>query len=590
MNSNQQREKDEYSVFLKHLEEEKQETSNFAKIMLVIISILCGIVIGFLLLSDSDIVVGDENNQTEKSWFADFISKFSFKKREKQQFTMPLFTRRQTILLVGTDANQNASDPWIGTRTDTIILLNIDAKTKSVNAISVPRDSKVYIPHDHGVQKINAAHAIGGIDLTKEFAAKLGIATAKVLGKDKNITIAIGRDTRISGESIVEGLIEGLTKNGVNVIDLNVVPTPCVSFLVKKYNAKAGIMVSASHNPSEYNGIKIFDQNGFKLKDELEVEIENELYENNTTNYNKLGKVLEGYNPVSDYVNYLISTLDIDLSGLNVAIDCANGSASETAEYLFKILNCNYHIIHNNPNGKNINENCGSTHIESLKKYVIDNSLDCGIAYDGDADRCIMIDNNGNEIDGDYILAILANDLLKHNKLNNNTLVGTVMSNLGLTKFCEKNNINFVATKVGDRYVLEEMLKEGYNIGGEQSGHIILKDFANTGDGELTSIKILEIMKKENTSLEDLKKVMTKYPQILINVKVDNNKKHLLESDIEINECIKKLEGILNNDGRILIRPSGTEPLIRVMLEGNNIDKIKEYAYNIAKIIEDKLN
>ena len=257
---------------------------------------------------------------------------------------------------------------------------------------------------------------------------------------------------------------------------------------------------------------------------------------------------------------------------------------------LFKNLNCNYHIIHNNPNGKNINENCGSTHIESLKKYVIDNSLDCGIAYDGDADRCIMIDNNGNEIDGDYILAILANDLLKHNKLNNNTLVGTVMSNLGLTKFCEKNNINFVATKVGDRYVLEEMLKEGYNIGGEQSGHIILKDFANTGDGELTSIKILEIMKKENKSLEDLKKVMTKYPQILINVKVDNNKKHLLESDIEINECIKKLEGILNNDGRILIRPSGTEPLIRVMLEGSNIDKIKEYAYNIAKIIEDKLN
>ena len=349
-------------------------------------------------------------------------------------------------------------------------------------------------------------------------------------------------------------------------------------------------MVSASHNPSEYNGIKIFDQNGFKLKDELEVEIENELYKNNTTNYNKLGKVLKGYNPVSDYVNYLISTLDIDLSGLNVAIDCANGSASETAEYLFKNLNCNYHIIHNNPNGKNINENCGSTHIESLKKYVIDNSLDCGIAYDGDADRCIMIDNNGNEIDGDYILAILANDLLKHNKLNNNTLVGTVMSNLGLTKFCEKNNINFVATKVGDRYVLEEMLKEGYNIGGEQSGHIILKDFANTGDGELTSIKILEIMKKENKSLEDLKKVMTKYPQILINVKVDNNKKHLLESDIEINECIKKLEGILNNDGRILIRPSGTEPLIRVMLEGSNIDKIKEYAYNIAKIIEDKLN
>ena len=431
---------------------------------------------------------------------------------------------------------------------------------------------------------------IAGIDLTKEFAAKLGIATAKVLGKDKNITIAIGRDTRISGESIVEGLIEGLTKNGVNVIDLNVVPTPCVSFLVKKYNAKAGIMVSASHNPSEYNGIKIFDQNGFKLKDELEVEIENELYKNNTTNYNKLGKVLKGYNPVSDYVNYLISTLDIDLSGLNVAIDCANGSASETAEYLFKNLNCNYHIIHNNPNGKNINENCGSTHIESLKKYVIDNSLDCGIAYDGDADRCIMIDNNGNEIDGDYILAILANDLLKHNKLNNNTLVGTVMSNLGLTKFCEKNNINFVATKVGDRYVLEEMLKEGYNIGGEQSGHIILKDFANTGDGELTSIKVLEIMKKENKSLEDLKKVMTKYPQILINVKVDNNKKHLLESDIEIKKCIKKLEGILNNDGRILIRPSGTEPLIRVMLEGSNIDKIKEYAYNIAKIIEDKLN
>ena len=434
---------------------------------------------------------------------------------------------------------------------------------------------------------------IAGKDLTSEFAMNLGIATAVVLTKKQDdITIVIGRDTRVSGDMLVSSLIAGLCSVGVNVINLEVVPTPCVSYLIQKYNAQAGIMVSASHNPSEYNGIKIFDRLGYKLPDALEDEIEDIMdnIDKYKKNNSKIGIIKRGYAPITDYVNHLVSSCDIKLDGLKIAVDCANGSASATAKYLFSKLECDVTIINDEPNGININDNCGSTHIEKLSDYVLENKFDCGIAYDGDADRCIMVDNEGNIIDGDYILAITSSYLKENNKLANNTVVGTVMSNLGFIKFCDSNNINFVATKVGDRYVLEEMLLKGYILGGEQSGHIIFKDYANTGDGELTSIKILEIMKKKEKSLKELASIMKKYPQVLINVVVDNSKKNEFYTDDYIDNKINELKNELGKDYRILVRPSGTEPLIRVMIEGKDKNIIEKKANDLAKIIEDRLS
>lgn len=439
----------------------------------------------------------------------------------------------------------------------------------------------------------DGVRGIANKDLTIEFAMNLGIATAVVLTKNqKDVTIAIGRDTRISGDMLVSSLIAGLTSLGVNVIDLGVIPTPGVSYLIKKYKVQAGIMVSASHNPWEYNGIKIFDRMGYKLPDALEDEIEDVM--DNIDKFKKyesnVGKIIDGYHPISDYVNHLVESVDTKLDGLKIAIDCANGSASTTARMLFDKLNCEYTIINDNPNGININDNCGSTHIEVLGKYVSSNDYDCGIAYDGDADRCIMVDEYGHEIDGDFVLAVSALDMKKNGMLANNTVVGTVMSNLGFVKFCEENDINFVATKVGDRYVLEEMLLKGYVLGGEQSGHVIFKEFANTGDGELTSIKVLEIMKKNGKSLADLVSVMKKYPQVLINVCIDNSKKNDFYTDDVISDEIDRVSKLLSSDGRVLVRPSGTEPLIRVMIEGSDEKKISECAKELADMIKLRLS
>ena len=438
----------------------------------------------------------------------------------------------------------------------------------------------------------DGVRGIANKDLTAKFAMDLGIATAIVLSKkQKNVTVVIGSDTRISGDMLVSSLISGFCSVGVNVINLGVVPTPCVSYLVKKYKAMAGIMVSASHNPSCYNGIKIFDRMGYKLPDALEDEIEQIIsnIDKYMKNDLKIGKILTGYNPIDDYVMHLVKSCDSKLDGLNIAIDCANGSASVTTDSLFSKLGCRYTIINDKPDGFNINDNCGSTHIESLVNYVVANKMDCGIAYDGDADRCIMVDSEGNIIDGDYILAIISKYLKENNNLNNNTVIGTVMSNLGFVKFCQENNINFVATKVGDRYVLEEMLLKGYNLGGEQSGHVIFKDYANTGDGELTSLKVLEIIKKSGKSLKELSSIMKKYPQVLINVEVDNTLKNNFYTDDYISNEIEKVSNLLGSDGRVLVRPSGTEPLIRVMIEGANKKIIDKYAKELANKIKNRL-
>ena len=429
---------------------------------------------------------------------------------------------------------------------------------------------------------------IVGEDLTHELAMKIGEAAAYVLGSKKELVVLIGRDTRISGQMLSAALSAGFMSQGAKVIDLGVVPTPAVSYLVKKYNASMGAMISASHNPSEYNGIKLFDGEGFKLPDATENEIEKYLLGKAVPTTNHVGTYEVCDSAVQDYVDHIAETAGNINKDLKIVVDCANGSASATAPLLFNQLGLDATFMNFDYDGYNINDNAGSTHMEGLIKQVKKEKADVGIAYDGDADRCLMIDENGEEVDGDKIMAISSLALKKKDKLTNNTLVGTVMSNLGLVKFCEANDINFVATKVGDRYVLEKMLECNYIVGGEQSGHVIFKDFANTGDGELTSIQILGILSDENKTMSELATIMKKYPQVLINVKVREEAKGQYENDTQVMNAINKVEKELNGEGRVLIRPSGTEALIRVMIEGLDQEDINKKAKKIADVIKKK--
>lgn len=419
-------------------------------------------------------------------------------------------------------------------------------------------------------------------DLDIFLATKIGVSAAYVLGKNKKIKVVIGRDTRISGEMLSFAVTSGLLSMGAEVIDLGIVPTPLVSYLIQKYNADMGVMISASHNPSEYNGIKLFNNLGMKLSDEIEDEIEANL---NIMPDKEIGSYYVEENACTDYIDHLKSTVSLK-GNLKIVVDCANGSASTTAPTLFKELGFDPIIINNKYDGLNINYKCGSTHLEMLKEEVLKNKADLGIAYDGDADRCLLIDEDGNTIDGDTILAINSLYLKENYKLKNNTLVATVMSNLGLRNFCKKHDINFVSTKVGDRYVLENMIENDYILGGEQSGHIIFKNDANTGDGELTSIKTLEILENKNISLSELSKIITIYPQVLINVEVTKAIKENYKNDTNLNNLITSIEEELKDNGRVLIRPSGTENKIRIMLEGTNIEDITKKANIIKEAIE----
>ena len=424
-------------------------------------------------------------------------------------------------------------------------------------------------------------------------ALKIGVCTAKIMKKNKdNLTLLVGSDTRISKDLLKNALVSGVLSENVNVIDLGVIPTPAISYLIQKYQVDGGFVISASHNKSEYNGIKVFNAKGYKIADEIENEIEDLILNNFelSKEINKVGTYNIEENAKKDYVEFLKSTIDSNLESLNIGVDTANGAAYETAKMLFDGLNINYKMINCTPNGLNINENAGSTHLEGLQKFVVENKLDCGIAFDGDADRCLLIDDLGNIVDGDKILAIYGKYLLDNHKLKNNTIVGTVMSNLGFVKFCEKYNINFVATKVGDRYVLENMLANDYIIGGEQSGHIIFKELANTGDGELTAIQILNVMAKTGQKLSELSSVMETYPQVLKNVNVSREGKENYKNNPVINNIIQKYEEELKNEGRILVRASGTENLIRVMLEGKNITEITNICDKIVEVIENELN
>lgn len=433
----------------------------------------------------------------------------------------------------------------------------------------------------------DGARGIAGNELTANLAMKIGASAAYVLGENKKIKVIVGMDTRYSGDMLACAVNSGLLSMGADVVFVGVVPTPAVSFLVTHLNADMGVMISASHNPAKYNGIKLFNNKGYKLADEIEEKIEHYILDEELPECMNIGSYERNDDLKNKYIDFLYSLAN-DYNGLKVVVDCANGSASATAPTLFEKLNVNAEIIFNNPDGVNINDNCGSTHLESLISKVKETGADLGIAYDGDADRCLLVTDAGEVIDGDFILAICGKALKEQGKLNNNSIVGTVMSNLGLRKFCESENINFVATKVGDRYVLEEMLDKDYVIGGEQSGHVIFKEYANTGDGELTSLMVLNILSEKKCKLSELASIMNKYPQVLVNVNVTKEGKETFNDDSEIKELVSKYEEELNGDGRILIRASGTENLIRVMIEGKNTEEISKMANGIADLINKK--
>ena len=437
---------------------------------------------------------------------------------------------------------------------------------------------------------------IANTELGCDKAMTIGRAAATVLSKglEKRPVIFIGTDTRASSEMLGAAVSAGICSAGADVVMLGVVPTPAVAYLVQTCNADAGVMISASHNPFEYNGIKIFNGDGFKLPDELEEEIEDiilgvEAVEAEPPTGGGIGRITYKKDAVDLYRNHVRDSATASFEGLNIAIDCANGSSSVSAERLFVELGATVHMLSNHPNGININKDCGSTHMERLQKYVLDNKLDCGLAFDGDADRFLCVDEKGNVVDGDMIMAICSLDMKKKNKLAHNTVVGTVMTNFGFNRFCAENGISFIATKVGDRFVLEEMNLCGYSLGGEQSGHIIFRDYATTGDGQLTSVQLLSIMVEQKKPLSQLASVMTKAPQTMVNLTVSANGKRLFYTDAVIKKAIEDAQAELGSSGRIVVRPSGTEPLIRVMAEGDNESTIDAIVKKVASIIKERL-
>ena len=440
----------------------------------------------------------------------------------------------------------------------------------------------------------DGVRGIANTELTSEIAYGLGRAGAYVLTEGTHKPkILVAKDTRISGDMLEAALVSGILSVGAEAVILGVVPTPAVAHLIREYNADAGIMISASHNPVEYNGIKFFDNKGYKLQDELEDEIQRVIESGfegvpSPTGHD-LGRSSMEIGALDEYTDYALSTIPVDLKGLRVALDCANGACYKAAVKAFRQLGAEVYVINDNPDGTNINENCGSTHPEELQDYVVRKKCDLGFAFDGDADRCLAVDEKGNLINGDFILMLCAKHLKDLGKLKDDTLVVTVMSNLGLDIACKKENIKTINTKVGDRYVLEEMVKDGYILGGEQSGHIIFLDYNTTGDGLVTALQVAAIRKRSGKTLSELAGIMKELPQVLVNAKVPNEKKNIYLEDEEIINEIKKIEEALHGAGRVLIRPSGTEPLVRVMLEGEDQEEIDKMAHGLADLILSKI-
>ncbi len=437
----------------------------------------------------------------------------------------------------------------------------------------------------------DGVRGVAGTELTIDLAVKLGQAGAYVLTREKahQPTIIVGCDTRISGGMLANALMAGICSVGANAVYMGVMPTPAIAYLTRKHKVDAGVVISASHNPMEFNGIKFFNGEGYKLSDELEDEIE-ALIKSGMKDIKMpigsgIGKVQYRPDAREEYVFFMKKTVPVDLSGLKIVVDCAEGATYYTAVETLKGLGANLVAIHTNPDGTNINANCGSTHMDELRARVVYEKADVGLAFDGDGDRMLAVDELGNEVDGDQVMAIVGNYMKEHGTLKQNTVVATVMSNLGFFLMGEERGIHIEKTRVGDRYVLENMLENGYNIGGEQSGHIIFLDENTTGDGLLSGLHLLEVMVKTGKKLSELSGVMTVLPQALINAKVPNHKKEHYMDYPEIAGAIGELEQKFAGEGRVLIRPSGTEPLVRVMIEGRDQQLIEEEAKRLADLI-----
>jgi len=449
------------------------------------------------------------------------------------------------------------------------------------------------------VGKLFGTDGIRGIankDLNVHLAYNVGLAVSEIMTEntgDGKPKILIAKDTRISGDMFESAMAAGLCAGGVDVILCGIAPTPAVSYLVKECNFDAGIMISASHNPSEYNGIKIFNREGFKLSDELEEKIEFEIENNHKIKLatgEHIGVIRKDDGLIDKYIEHVKSiNKNRSETGLKVLIDCANGSAAVTAAKIF--AQCD--IIYDSPDGLNINKNCGSVHMDSLISEVIGGKYDIGIAFDGDADRCLVVDENGEIIDGDMILCVLADEMKENGTLKGDTVVVTKLSNLGLHKFCENRGYNVEQTDVGDRFILERMLQKDFNLGGEQSGHIVLLDYAGTGDGQITATLILNLLSKKKEKASKVLGIMKKFPQIAVNVNIPQDKADLKKKILEDPDLLNAEEvarSKLKDNGRIIIRPSGTEPLIRIMVEGENHEIITECAKEIESVILKKLN
>lgn len=439
----------------------------------------------------------------------------------------------------------------------------------------------------------DGVRGVANEELTPILAMQLGQAGACVLTREHEHkpTIMVGCDTRISGDMLANALMAGACSVGANCVYVGVIPTPAVAYLTKKYKVDAGVVISASHNPVEFNGIKFFDGNGFKLPDELEDEIE-AMIKNGMQGVkfpigSGVGKIKYRTDAREEYINHAMRAVNVDLTGLKMVVDCAEGASFYTSVETFRELGGEVVAIHNNPDGTNINANCGSTHMEELQARVVYEKADLGLAFDGDADRLIAVDENGKIVDGDQIMAIVGNHMKTQGKLKKNTIVATIMSNLGFFLMGEKNDIKIEQTKVGDRYVLERMREIGASLGGEQSGHIIFLDENTTGDGLLSALHLLQVLVETGKSLSELSKVMEVLPQALVNASVPNHKKESFMEYPEIAEAIRKLNERFDGEGRVLIRPSGTEPMVRVMIEGKDQKLIDSEAEKLAALIQD---
>lgn len=441
----------------------------------------------------------------------------------------------------------------------------------------------------------DGVRGIANQGLTVELAFKLGQAGAYALtSQAKKPKILIGKDTRISGDMLEAALVAGICSVGAEAYIVGVVPTPAVAYLTRHYNADAGIVISASHNSMEYNGIKFLDKDGYKLSDETENRIESIILDNieqtNLAVGSDVGRKVIIEDAIEEYEKFLISVAQHKYNGLKVVLDCANGASYKIAPQLFSALGADVTAYYIKPDGCNINDDCGSTHPHNLMKRVKEIGADIGLAFDGDADRVLAVDENGVLVDGDKIMGICAMALKQQNKLCGNTLVATVMSNLGLFNALSKEGINVEKTAVGDRYVIECMKKDGYVLGGEQSGHIIFLQHNTTGDGMLTAIKLLDVLVESSVKLSKLAEKIQKYPQVLVNAKVDEQKKHSYTQDEVIIKEIERIERVFHGEGRVLIRPSGTEPLVRVMIEAKDENMIKKEAEDLSRLIEERLN